>query len=103
HIRVVEDPDEAARDADVINTDVWSSMGQEDETEERLKHFKRYQVNESLLGLAKEDVMVMHCLPAHRGEEITEAVLEGPQSAVFDQAENKLYLHQALLLKLIKI
>ena len=102
HIRIVADPIEAVKDADVINTDVWSSMGQEDEREERFQQFKGYQVNESLLGLAKEDAMVMHCLPAHRGEEITEAVLEGPHSVVFDQAENKLYFHQALLKKLIK-
>jgi len=102
HIRIVADPIEAVKDADVINTDVWSSMGQEDEREERLKQFTGYQVNETLLGLAKEDAMVMHCLPAHRGEEITEAVLEGPHSVVFDQAENKLYFHQALLKKLIK-
>ena len=102
HIRIVNDPTEAAKDADVINTDVWFSMGQEDEREKRLQHFSGYQVNESLLDLAKADAMVMHCMPAHRGEEISEAVLEGPHSVVLDQAENKLYFHQALLLKLIK-
>ena len=101
HIRVIEDPREAAEGADVINTDVWASMGQEGEREKRIADFKGYQVNESLLRLGKPDVIVMHCLPAHRGEEITAEVMEGPHSVVFDQAENKLHLHMALLEKLI--
>ena len=96
-IRLVDDPSEAVRNADVINTDVWTSMGQDTEREQRLKAFQAFQVDESLLAMAKTDAIVMHCLPAHRGEEITEEVLEGPQSVVFDQAENKMHLHQALL------
>jgi ornithine carbamoyltransferase len=86
---------------DVINTDVWASMGQEDEKVERMKVFQDFQVDQSLVELAKPDVLVMHCLPAHRGEEITAEVLDGPRSVVFDQAENKLHLHQALLEKLL--
>ena len=97
NITVVEDPEAAARDADVINTDVWASMGQEDERAQRVAAFQGFQVNRSLLSVARQEVMVMHCLPAHRGEEITGDVLEGPNSVVFDQAENKLHLHQALL------
>ena len=96
-LRVVRDPIEAVSDADVINTDVWASMGQEDEAEERKKIFAPYQVNNALLKHAKSDAIVLHCLPAHRGEEITEEVLEGPQSVVWDQAENKMWLHLALL------
>jgi ornithine carbamoyltransferase len=101
HIRVVESPREAAEGADVINTDVWASMGQEGQREKRIADFKGYQVNESLVRLGKSEVIVMHCLPAHRGEEITSEVLEGQHSVVFDQAENKLHLHMALLEKLI--
>ncbi|MBW1942941.1 MAG: ornithine carbamoyltransferase [Deltaproteobacteria bacterium] len=97
NIRVVEDPKEAAEDADVINTDVWASMGQEDESARRLADFQGFQVNQSLVAVARQDVLVMHCLPAHRGEEITADVLDGPHSVVFDQAENKMHLHQALL------
>ncbi len=96
-IRLVRDPKEAVRDADVINTDVWASMGQEKEAEERKKVFSPYQVNAELLKYAKPDAIVLHCLPAHRGEEITEEVLEGPQAVVWDQAENKMWLHMALL------
>ncbi len=96
-IRLVRDPVEAVSGADVINTDVWASMGQEDEAEERKKVFAPYQVNAELLRHAKPDAIVLHCLPAHRGEEITEEVLEGPQSVVWDQAENKMWLHLALL------
>jgi len=101
HIRVIEDPREAAGGADVINTDVWASMGQESQRETRIGDFKGYQVNESLVSLGKPDVIVMHCLPAHRGEEITTEVLEGQHSVVFDQAENKLHFHMALLEKMI--
>ncbi len=96
-VQVVEDPREAARGAHVINTDVWASMGQEAEKDQRLKVFTPYQVDQALVDLADPDVIVMHCLPAHRGEEIAEDVLEGPNSVVFDQAENKMHLHQALL------
>lgn len=98
---VVRDPVEAARDADVIYTDVWVSMGQEDELEKRLRDFAGYQVNRDLLKHAKEDAIVMHCLPAQRGREITEDVLEGPNSVVFDQAENRMYAQAALLIFLL--
>ncbi len=96
-IEVIKDPVEAVRDAHVINTDVWASMGQEDQAEERRQIFMPYQVNEQLVSHARPDAIVLHCLPAHRGEEITEAVLEGPKSVVWDQAENKMHLHKALL------
>jgi ornithine carbamoyltransferase len=101
NITVVEDPAEAVVGADVINTDVWVSMGQDTEREQRLSAFQGFQVNQSLVELAKPDVLVMHCLPAHRGEEISEEVLEGPHSVVFDQAENKMHLHQAILERLL--
>jgi ornithine carbamoyltransferase len=101
NIKLVEDPADAARGADVINTDVWTSMGQDAERDKRLRDFMGFQLNRSLLELCKPDVLVMHCLPAHRGEEISEDVLEGPNSVVFDQAENKMHLHQALLEKLL--
>jgi ornithine carbamoyltransferase len=97
NVKVVRDPREAVEGADVINTDVWASMGQEKEAEQRRIAFKGYQVTSSLLDRAKKNALVMHCLPAHRGEEIAEEVLEGPNSVVFDQAENKMHLHQALL------
>jgi ornithine carbamoyltransferase len=96
-ITLLSDPGEAVMDADVINTDVWASMGQEDEHELRLRVFRPYQVDDALLAQAKKDAIVLHCLPAHRGEEITDTVLEGPQSVVFDQAENKLHIHKAIL------
>ncbi len=101
NIRVIEDPLEAAQGADVINTDVWSSMGQEDEKRQRMRDFQGFQINQSLVELGKPDVLVMHCLPAHRGEEITADVMDGPHSIVFDQAENKLHMHQALLEELL--
>jgi ornithine carbamoyltransferase len=94
---VVDDPREAAADADVVYTDVWVSMGFETEREARMRKFLPYQVNESLLALAKPDAIVLHCLPARRGEEITDAVLDGAQSAVWDQAENRLHTQKALL------
>ncbi len=101
-IRVVSDPKEAVRGADVIYTDVWASMGQESESAHRKKIFKPYQVDGALIGLAKKDVIVMHCLPAHRDEEITADVLEGGHSVVWDQAENKLHMHKAVLEKYIR-
>jgi ornithine carbamoyltransferase len=98
-ISVVRDPVEAAKNADVINTDVWASMGQESEQQERLNVFQGFQVDKQLLSHAKPDCIVLHCLPAHRGEEISEEVLEGDQCVAFDQAENKLHIHKAILEK----
>ena len=96
-ISYFSDPVEAVKDADVINTDVWASMGQENEQKQRVKELSHYQVNNELLKHAKNDVIVMHCLPAHRGEEITDDVLEGSNSVVWDQAENKLHMAKAIL------
>ena len=101
NIRLVEDPAEAARGADVINTDVWTSMGQDAERDRRLLDFKGFKVDMSLVESANPGALAMHCLPAHRGEEISDEVLEGPNSVVFDQAENKMHLHQALLEKVL--
>jgi ornithine carbamoyltransferase len=98
-ISVGRDPAAAVSGADVINTDVWASMGQEEEQAERMTVFKDYQVDNALLAQAKTDCIVLHCLPAHRGEEITEDVLEGPQCVAFDQAENKMHIHKAILEK----
>jgi len=98
-ISVVRDPVEAVRGADVINTDVWASMGQESEQQERLHVFQGFQVDAKLLSHAKPDCIVLHCLPAHRGEEISEEVLEGEQCVAFGQAENKLHIHKAILEK----
>ena len=92
---------EAARGADVLYTDAWVSMGQEGERERRIEAFGRYQLNDRVLGFAKPAALVMHCLPAHRGEEITDAVLDGPQSVVLDQAENRLHVQKAVLLTLL--
>jgi ornithine carbamoyltransferase len=94
---ILRDPREAAGMADVIYTDVWISMGQEKEAGERKRRFRPYQVNNALLSCAKKDVIVMHCLPAHRGEEITDEVMDGHHSVVFDQAENRLHAQKALL------
>ncbi|MFQ5963819.1 MAG: ornithine carbamoyltransferase [Candidatus Scalinduaceae bacterium] len=91
------DPKEAIRDADVIYTDTWISMGKEKEAITRRKDFKGYQINNELIALCKKDVFVMHCLPAHRGEEITDEVIDGPNSIVYDQAENRLHIQKALL------
>ncbi|MDH3392985.1 MAG: ornithine carbamoyltransferase [Desulfobulbaceae bacterium] len=96
-ITVVRDPAQAVANADVINTDVWASMGQEEEQDARLKVFQAYQVNSDLVAKAKADAIVLHCLPAHRDEEITEEVLEGAQCVAWDQAENKLHIHKAIL------
>jgi len=99
-IIITEDPIAAVKDADVIYTDVWISMGQE-ETDEKVSLLKPYQINQSLVDAAKEETLVMHCLPAHREMEITSEVLEGKHSIVFDQAENRLHLQKALLKKLL--
>jgi len=96
-IYLKDDPVWAVQDAQVINTDVWASMGQEEEARERQQAFLPYQVNDDLLRQADPQAIVLHCLPAHRGEEITGEVLEGPQAAVWDQAENRLHLQKALL------
>jgi len=96
-ITVTTDPVAAVTGAHVVNTDVWASMGQEGQQDERKKVFKAYQVNRELMHHAAKDAMVLHCLPAHRGEEITEAVLEGASSAVWDQAENKMHMAAAIL------
>jgi len=98
---VTGDPAEAVRDADVVYTDTWASMGQEEETGARRKAFADYQVNGSLLSLAKQDVVFMHCLPAHHGEEVTSDVLNGPASIVFDQAENRLHIQKAVLAQIL--
>ena len=100
-ITLIIDPREAAKDADVLYTDVWTSMGQEAEAERRRAAFARYQVNEELLSLAKRDVIFMHPLPAHYGEEIAEGLLESSHSVVFDQAENRLHMQKAILDKLL--
>ncbi len=96
-IELVRDPAAAVRGADVIYTDVWVSMGQEEETERRLKDFPPYQVNAALVAQAKSDVIVMHCLPAHRGQEITDEVADGPSSVLFDQAENRVHAQKAIV------
>lgn len=96
-IQVTNDPIEAVKDADIIYTDVWASMGQEAEQKEREKAFGAYQVNEDLVKHARKDFIFLHCLPAHRGEEVTEEVLEGPHSVVFDEAENRLHAQKAIL------
>ncbi|HUI28068.1 MAG TPA: ornithine carbamoyltransferase, partial [Candidatus Kryptonia bacterium] len=89
--------DEAVRNADVVYTDAWISMGQEAESERRRHDFAAYQVNDEVLRQARRDALVMHCLPAHRGEEITDSVLDGPQSIVFDQAENRLHIQKGIM------
>ena len=98
---LTQDPHEAAAGAQVVYTDVWASMGQEAEAEERKRKFAPYQVNEELMSLAAPDAIFLHCLPAHRGEEVTSGVIDGPQSRVFDQAENRLHAQKALLYLLV--
>ena len=93
---------EAVAGADVIYTDVWTSMGEEDQSEARRRAFRRYQINSDVVALAARDALVMHCLPAHRGEEITDEVLDGPRSVVFDQAENRLHVQKAVMVCMLK-
>jgi len=100
-IELTAEPGEAAKDADIVYTDVWTSMGQEAEAEKRRLAFSGYQVDEKLLSLAKRDALFMHPLPAHHGEEISAQLLDSPQSVVFDQAENRLHLQKALLAKML--
>ena len=100
-VTLTSDPREAIEGADVIYTDTWISMGQEGDREQRLEAFQRYQLNETLLGFAPSRALVMHCLPAHRGEEITDAVLDGPRSVIFDQAENRLHAQKGIIIHLL--
>jgi len=101
-ITLTTDPKVAVADADVINTDVWASMGQEAEQKEREKAFAGYCLDDALLALAKPDCLVLHCLPAHRGEEISDSVIEGKNSVVWDEAENRLHIQKAIMATLIK-
>jgi len=101
-IHLLRDPEEAVKQADVVYTDVWTSMGWEEEKEVRKKIFQPYQLNSTLLSKAKPDALVMHCLPAHRGEEITDEIIDGENSIIFEQAENRLHLQKAILLDLLK-
>lgn len=100
-INIYRDPKQAVKDTDVIYTDVWASMGQEAEAEEKNKAFANYQVNDELMKAARPDTYVMHCLPAHRGQEITDSVIESKNSIVFDEAENRLHAQKAIMVKLM--
>jgi ornithine carbamoyltransferase len=102
-IEILHDPVEAATGADVLYTDVWASMGQEAEADERSLVFPAYQLSQKLVDAAADDVVVLHCLPAHRGQEITDEVIDGPHSAVWDQAENRAHTAKALLLRLLRL
>jgi ornithine carbamoyltransferase len=101
-VEVLNDPRAAVEDADVVYTDVWTSMGQEEEREKRLEVFKDFQVTEALMSSAKKDALFMHCMPAHRGEEVAAEVIDGPQSVVFDQAENRLHSQKAIMVELMR-
>lgn len=100
-ITITDDPHAAAKDCHALYTDVWASMGQEEQADNRVPIFQPYQVNDELLDLADKDAIVLHCLPAHRGEEITDAVMEGARSRIWDQAENRLHAQKALLAALL--
>jgi len=100
-VRVVRDPMEAAEAADVVNTDVWTSMGQEDEQAQRMKAFAGFIVDEKLMSRAKKDAIFLHCLPAHRGEEVAPEVIDGPRSRVWDEAENRLHIQKAIMANLM--
>ncbi len=101
-IRLFREPEDAVRDADAVYTDVWASMGQEGERDLRRSRFEKYQVNEALMAEAPPGALFMHCLPAHRGEEVTSEVIDGPRSVALDQAENRLHTEKALLLMLLR-
>lgn len=101
-VKVTHQVEKAVRDADVVYTDVWASMGQEREFEKRRRAFQGYRLNQSVVAMANKDAVVMHCLPAHRGEEITDEVLDGPQSVVLDQAENRLHVQKAIMVWALK-
>ena len=96
-VEILDNPAEAVKNADVIYTDVWASMGQEAEAKERIKRFEGFQVNEELVKLAKEDYLFMHCLPAHRGEEVSDNICDSPNSIIFDEAENRLHVQKAIM------
>jgi len=100
-VEIIDNPEEAVKDADIIYTDVWASMGQESEATERKKIFNKYQVNERLVKLAKEDYIFMHCLPAHRGDEVVDEIMDSPNSVVFDEAENRLHVQKAIMVLLM--
>lgn len=100
-VQIMTDPREAAMDADLVATDVWTSMGQEEEKQQRHQSFRSYQVNHEVMSLARKGALFMHCLPAHRGEEVAAEVIDGPQSVVWDEAENRLHVQKALLERLI--
>ena len=100
-VEYIECPETAIKNADVVYTDVWASMGQESEQELRIKDFKKYQVNSKLFNLAKKDAFFMHCLPAHRGEEVTADVIDGHNSIIFDQAENRLHVQKGIIMFLM--
>lgn len=102
HIVITRDPEMAARGASAVYTDVWASMGQESEAAEKYKHLSPYQVNEKLMSLCEKNAIFLHCLPAHRGEEVTSGVIDGPQSAVFDEAENRLHAQKAVMVLLMQ-
>ncbi len=101
-IKITNDPKEAIKDADIVYTDVWTSMGQEEETKKRINDFKIFQVNEEIIKFAKEDYIFMHCLPAHRGEEVTASIIDGANSVVFDESENRLHVQKAIMYLLVK-
>ncbi|MFQ5881122.1 MAG: ornithine carbamoyltransferase [Candidatus Methylomirabilales bacterium] len=101
-VKIIHDPVQAAKGADVLYTDVWTSMGQEEEQARRMRDFQGFQVNQALVNLAQQEVLVMHCLPAHRGEEITDEVMDGPHSIILDQAENRLHVQKGILVKLLR-